>query len=179
MISPRIKTLESGLSGLVAPALKGADFAFDKRRRTFRRKVGGCTQIVYFQVGGRTMEGLFTVDLGVYHSIYREDSSSRAPEFPEVCHCLVRERLSVLRDTAITRLFPAWFRKSENVLKRWLSTPMDLWWKFNEDSENTLSSLSKALELFQSSRIPWFDANTQEAGLRQVHEEMQCRIGKI
>ena len=179
MTSPRIKKLEDIISAVVAPVLEGAEFAFDKRKRTFRRQVGVCTQIVNFQAGVRSMEGLFAVNLGVYHPIYREDSSKIAPQFPEEPHCLIRERLSVLRDTMITRLFPARFKKSDSFFKWWLATPTDLWWKFSEESGTTVESLSKVLMLLQSRGIAWLEANTQEARLREIHEYIQRRLGKI
>lgn len=178
MSSTRIITLECGIASEIAPMLIQRGFAYDRKQRTFRRPVGACVQIIHFQVGTRFMDGFFSVNLGIYHPIYREDPSSGAPKIPEECHCLVRERLSALRDTTLTRLFRPRFARVDNFLKWWLTTPADVWWKFSENYGETAESVLSVLHLLQSKGVAWLDEKSSEAVLRQIHEEQQRRMGK-
>ena len=87
--SARLKVLTSELGAVIAPPLREAGFSFDAGSKTFRRACAEATQIVGVQPGVRSLEGWFTVNLGVYHPAYREDSSSDPPLRPMDCHCLI------------------------------------------------------------------------------------------
>lgn len=95
--APLSQAFRSRIRAVVAPALEDTGFDFDGSR-TFRRFVPGTqyVQIVNFQLGQRSMEGRFTVNLGVYHP---EHCAARdEPRKVTDAHCLPdhRERLGVL-----------------------------------------------------------------------------------
>ena len=179
MTSARLKELEKSISTEVSPVLRQEGFVFDRRMRTFRRQVGSCFQIINFQLGTRSMEGHFTVNLGIYHPVYREDPNSECPEFPEESHCLIRERLSLLRDTTLTKIFRHKFKQVDSFLKWWLTTPTDVWWKFSEAPGQTRNSMAAVLTLLQARGLPWLEAACSVEKLRTIHGEHQRRRGKI
>ena len=90
------RVLDQQLRLVVLPTMNTRGFTFD-RSRTFRRAMpDGSMQIVNFQMGQRSMEGQFTVNLGVYrpgNPVYDAGlSHGRVMEF----NCENRTRLGPL-----------------------------------------------------------------------------------
>ena len=179
MATAQIRTLDAGIAADIAPFLATEGFTYDRRHRTFRKEARECTQLINFQVGTRSMEGLFAVNLGIYHPKYREDPDSVSPKVPEECHCLIRERLSVLRDTMLTSIFRSRLTRIETSLKWWLTTATDLWWTFSENSSETQRSLTAVLDLLRRKGLTWLDKNCGVEMLRELHEEQSQRVRKI
>src|SRR3989442_1325327 len=124
MGSDAAKTLERGIRQLIKPEMVSRAFSYEASTRTFRRRSGECIQIVDFQIGVTIMAGKFTVNLGVFHPEYCDAVSPElVPDKPRERHCLMefRERLSLLRDTPLTKFF----RNRVRSTKWWLVTPTD------------------------------------------------------
>ena len=91
--SARIKTLEYVLRDAAKPAVEERGFKYDAKSRIFRRKCGECTQIIEFQVGVRSCEGEFTVNLAIFHPKYNETydgvvPENKAREYPVLTHII-------------------------------------------------------------------------------------------
>lgn len=91
--------LEEVVKRAVVPELKQRGFR--RAGSTFRRSLTGCVQVVNVQAGRRSMEGQFTLNVGVFfpaaHAEVREllrwDPGPRGPSEPE---CTVRQRVGAL-----------------------------------------------------------------------------------
>jgi hypothetical protein len=184
MATDRVKALESGIRQLIKPEMVSRKFSYDSSTRTFRRTSGECIQIVAFQIGVRSMEGKFTVNLAVFHPDHC-DPASRAllPDRPRDFHCRMdfRRRLSVLRDTPLTRFFRSRVRSTDSLLKWWLVTPSDNWWSFTADDEQVATELGLVKELLLSRGLDWLDRNSDVALLKAADEKLSlpgtaCRI---
>lgn len=179
MTTDRIKTLDAGIAADVAPFLKTEGFTYDRKRRTFMKEAFGCTQIIHFQVGVRSLEGSFSVNLGIYRPIYRANSSAIAPKVPEECHCLIRERLSVLRDALLTTFFRSRLAQTDTPLAWWLTTPTDQWWRFSGCPKETQRSLRVVQDLLRTKGLAWLNMKTSVATLREMHEKRSHHATKI
>ena len=144
MTTTRLKVLNNSVRRKVGPKLTAIGFEYDSASRTFRRPRGDCTQIINFQAGVRSYEGRFTVNLGVYHPTYRENSeNSPPPEKPTAYDCLLQQRLSVFRDTLMTRVGRHFISEPNTFIKWWLVTPSDYWWRFSQDPAVTDSAIDQ------------------------------------
>lgn len=170
--SARLKVLVSGLRAVIAPALRDAGFSFDAGSKTFRRACAEATQIVGVQAGVRSFEGWFTVNLGIYHPTYREDPSSDPPHRPMDYHCLIRERLGVLRDTPITVLSKRLISQQSSLLGWWLTTPSDKWWRFSEGEASVRSTLLSMYPLLSERGLPWLQAHSSLEALRAARSKL-------
>lgn len=174
MATDRIRALANGLSQVVKPEMVSRGFHYDSSTRTFRKPSGVCIQIVDFQVGVRTMEGQFTVNLAVYHPEYRNPAPPDYPDRPREFNCLYefRKRLSRLRDTPFTKFFRFFLRNSDG----WLVTPTDYWWPFTSDEAQVAKELGLVRRLLLDRGLAWLDRNSDVPRLRANHDKMLLRM---
>ena len=174
MTTTRLEVLNNSVRREVRPNLTAIGFKYDSASRTFRRSRGDCTQIINFQAGVRSHEGRFTVNLGAYHPTYRENSgSSPPPERPKAYDCLLQERLSVFRDTLITRVGRHFISEPNTFIKWWLVTPSDYWWRFSEDPAVTDSAIRSVLKILLPRGLNWLDDNCNEESLRAKYAKQR------
>lgn len=155
MTSARVKVLTNAVGAVLGPSLREAGFVYDRRDRVFRLRCGEITRIVSFQVGVRSLAGCFTVNLGVYHPVFREDVASAPPVRPNHYHCLVQVRLGDLRDTFATALFRRLLSDRDGALAWWLTTSMDKWWRFSEDEVKVEATLLSIAPLLLDRGLSW------------------------
>ena len=154
-MTARASAFDQALRRLAVEALQAEDFRFD-RKRTFRRAVGPAVQIVNFQLGQRSMEGRFAVNLGVY---LPGDALGTAPDLaPDQAmeyHCAPqrRERLGRL----LPRRLPA---LQDLPYVGLLFGPKDVWWPFSEDARATEASVARSLAALREYGLPWFARKT-------------------
>lgn len=140
--------------------LKGRGFSFDGSR-TFRRsfKNGTIAQLVNFQLGQRSLEGQFTVNLGVFvlgevSSNPSDVTASNALEYN--CSGHRRTRLGTLRPGLLPAL--------TNVpIVGALFGKKDAWWSFFEDQARTDSSLRECLSVLEQYGFAWLEQSTPRA----------------
>jgi len=145
-MSARSQLFDQILASMYLPALSG--FTFD-RSRTFRRVVetGTCVEIINLQLGQRSLEGRFTVNLGVFKSgDLAAIPLAKAKEY----HCkhvyrtriglIIPPRFSLLADIPFLGIFFA---------------PRDRWWKFSDNPEQTTVQMSIVLNLIRTYGLPW------------------------
>lgn len=132
-------------------------FHFDGHR-TFRRAVGrGVIQIINLQLGERSLQGMFTVNLAVYvpgESAQRTTSGLCLPEKIMEFHCvpdrrrrlgtLVPRRLEALQTLPLIGLF---------FVRR------DMWWRCSRH-DITATSLSSVLDALEKYGLDWLDGAT-------------------
>ncbi len=144
--SERIRTLEACIKRHLVPLLSVESFKYYPKTRTFCRGVerSGCTQIVYVQVGVRSCEGEFTVNLGVFYPDFRERARSREPRpHPREYECLwpLRERLARFRSSWLNRIARSLIRDPTSWWQYSFVTPRDRWWKFSSNEAQTSQSI--------------------------------------
>jgi hypothetical protein len=160
-MSEAAKTFDHILRASARDALRERGFDFD-RSRTFRRYPipGAISQIVNFQLGQRSMEGRFTVNLGVY--VPGEVPSNPADLQPDrACeyHCAWKRR------ERLGRLLPRPLPALQNVpLLGALFGPQDVWWTFSTDAARTQRSMERVLALLLNRGLAWLDAATPGRG---------------
>jgi hypothetical protein len=175
MASDAIKTLEKGIRDLIKPEMASRDFSYEPSTRTVRRPSGECMQIVEFHIGVRTMAGKFTVNLAVFHPKYCDSVSQEFPPGkPRELDCLMefRRRLSVLRDTPLTKFFRHRVRNTDNYLKWWLVTPTDKWWSFTPGQVQVGDALGSVRGLLLARGLDWLDQNSDVVLLKAAHEKL-------
>ncbi len=166
MTTDRIKVLTAAIRQRLKPVLFAHGFVCDQNARTFRKSVAGCTQIINVQVGVRSLQGQFTINLGVYHPEFRADAYfAPVSSHPMEHQCVVRRRLSSLRETGLTRLFRSWIRSEDSFLKFWLLTPGDKWWPFSADEQQIASSIASVETLLLAKGLDWLAQNSDASGL--------------
>ena len=175
MSAESIKILENGIRQLIKPDVVKCGFSYDSSTRTFRKQSGECLQIMSFQIGVRSMEGQFTVNLAVFHPEYREPACRAFPppdkpgEFDSLME--FRRRLSSLRDTPLTKFFRKRIRNTDSFLKWWLVTPTDYWWTFTEEQTQVATELGLVRELFLARGLDWLNQNSDVALLKAAYEK--------
>ena len=175
MASDAVKALERGIRQLIKPEMVSRGFSYESSTRTFRRPSGECIQIVDFQIGVRTLAGKFTVNLAVFHPEYSDPISRELlPDGPRESHCLMefRRRLSVLRDTPLTKFFRNRVRSTDSFLKWWLVTPTDKWWSFTSDDVQVATALGLVRELLLARGLDWLDRNSDVTLLKAAYEKL-------
>lgn len=167
----RIKALNASIREVLEPPMAERGFRYAAKSRTFRKAAGECTQIVGIQVGLRSLEGQFTVNLAVFHPEYRPGADgSVAPVAPEEGDCWARARLGTLRRTLGSRLLGSRFDEGSNFLLWRLTTAADRWWRFTADKAENDLQLRAAMDLLFSCGMDWFGENSDVSGLRAKHE---------
>lgn len=173
MTSERIKVLERSIREVLETDLRSRRFVYDRNSRTFRKEAGDCTQIINFQAGLRSLEGRFAVNLAVYHPLYSLDSivGKKSPK-PRDYDCVVRVRLSMLRDTVFTRLFSRLIQRPNSIIT-WLATPTDSWWSFDDGEMVVRSELNTVLKLLNNKGFSWLERNSDIAVLKEAHGKLR------
>lgn len=145
------------LRATVAPVLREKGFSYDGRR-TFRRLRHGeaIAQIINFQLGQRSLEGKFTVNLGVYvpedfTPTRLEPTAEKAHEYS--CSLQRRCRLGVLVPGRLSVL------SGVPVLGA-LFAAQDKWWRFSGDQSETQRSLSLVVSLMEEYAYEWLEKAT-------------------
>lgn len=175
-MSDRLKTFDLCLRKTIREPLRAQGFAFDGSR-TFRRSpnAGPIRQIINFQLGQRSYEGMFAVNLGVY--IPSEANVlvpiDLDPNKAMPWHCVLShtKRLGKLLPPKFPTLaalpyFGAFFG------------PQDVWWCFSADATETNYSLSIALATLEGYGFSWLKSmtpgeNSEPAGAASV-ARMKC-----
>ncbi|MBK8006482.1 MAG: hypothetical protein IPK12_22030 [Gemmatimonadetes bacterium] len=134
------------------PMLGDRGFSFDGSR-TFRRSLsnGTIAQLVNFQLGQRSQEGRFTVNLGVF--VLGELLSN--PPAVTASNAL-EHHCSGPRRTRLGTMHPGLIPALANVpLVGALLGPKDVWWPFVEDQGRTDTSLRECLLLLERHGFAW------------------------
>jgi hypothetical protein len=174
MSTDRLKVLASGIRRVIEPAMSAQRFKYEPSTRTFRRPSGTCTQIVNFQAGVRSMEGQFTVNLGVYHPEFRLNAKHKpVSDRPKENDCVVRERLAMLRETPITRYFRPRIHSTDTFLKWWLVTTDDKWWPFTEDEGQVRQQLESLRGLLLSTGLEWLERHSDLNLLKAEYDKLR------
>ncbi len=152
-MTTRSDAFNKGLRNIVEPVLNDHGFKFDKSR-TFRRVCHNedFSEIINFQLGQRSTEGTFTVNLAVFVDGDADNISvTKALEY----HCKPsrRERLR--------SLMPNWTSvlAGKPILRRWFPATTDKWWKFSENEKFTQKQQAKVLQEIMTYGIPWLESN--------------------
>lgn len=154
-------------------------FRYDSRSRTFRRTAGEFTQIVNIQVGVRSLEGRFTVNLGVFHPAFAAASAPAPdPARPMEYECLpeCRARLGLLQPTAFTRFFQRRIRNPRSFIEHWLVTPFDKWWRFGAGAVQVGAALAAVKRMLLERGLPWLDANSDVGVMEHALAERKRRL---
>lgn len=164
MSTARIKALDAAIRETLKPDLEAQGFKYEAGSRTFRKPVGECTQVINVQVGVRSMEGRFTINLGVYHPSHRSGADGVPPtKSPKESDCRERKRLGGLRDTFFSKFFRGEVGDDANFLKWWLATPSDKWWSFTSDEQHNARQLSSLKELLMTRGTAWLNSKSHLA----------------
>lgn len=147
----RSKIFDKVLREITVPELKKSGFHFDGSR-TFRKIIdnNATVQIINFQLGQRSKEGKFTVNLGVFHA---GDSAGIILANTYEYHCQWANR------TRIGQLIPSklrWLRAIPFI--GWLFGSFDRWWKFSEDDHLTRKNIALVTDTITRYGIPWLES---------------------
>ena len=149
-MSARSDTFDSCLAELVTPRLSERGFGFD-HSRTYRKIVDGgeAVEIVNFQLGQRSLEGKFTVNLGVL-SRAEADAQDLALDRAYPYSCRYQNRIG--------RVLPARSERLRNLpyLGMFFGAH-DKWWRFSEDRALTSRQLETVCDLIVAHAIPWLE----------------------
>lgn len=121
------------------------------------------------------MEGQLTVNLALFHPQYNAVAiyGETCPERPREYHCVLRKRLSCLRETLLTRYFQPRVHNTDSFLGHWLTTPTDKWWRFTANEEQVIAELKSVERLLQAKGIPWLERNSEESVLKDEYSKLR------
>ena len=164
MKSSRLDVLNRGIKEVLDADLRALGFRYDGASRTFRRSVGEFVQIINFQAGQRSLEGRFTVNLGVFHPEYHDNGRDPGAK-PLEYHCLVefRSRIGGLIDSPILRFLG-------------LPMPSDKWWPFSPDASQVRRELDRVKPLVLGKAVPWLERQCDVEAMRRALEERRRRL---
>jgi hypothetical protein len=156
-MTKRAKTFDKVLKEIAVPELKKNGFHFDGSR-TFRKKTNDCPTIliINFQLGQRSMEGKFTVNLGVFH----EGDFAGIP-IDKACeyHCKRDYR------TRIGQLIPSKLKSFQAIpFIGWLFGIPDRWWRFSDDKQATAKNISQVMTILKLYGMPWLNFKSNTGG---------------
>ena len=147
-MTARSDTFDACLSEIVSPRLIDIGFEFDKSR-TYRRFVNDKTavEIVNFQLGQRSLEGKFTVNLGV---LLQDQAEAKGVELKKSYpyHCQSQERIGCV-------LPPKSKLLKDVPYLGMIFGSHDKWWKFSADKEFTKHHVNDVCEKIINYGIPW------------------------
>ena len=149
-MSVRASAFDKALRGIAVPALSTHGFKFDGSR-TFRRlsQGGRICQIINFQLGQRSMEGKFTVNLGIFAE---EDCPAVSANGAHEYDCRSQRR------TRIGALIPLRFPKLANLpFVGFLYGAPDKWWSFSEDESHTYEAVSTVVDTISAYGLGWLN----------------------
>lgn len=147
-MNQRIKIFNDCLREIVKPNLGNLGFKFDNSR-TFRRIRDNAieAEIINFQLGLRSLEGKYTVNLGVYQ-LNDNNTTKLEKALPHDCNCEAESRIGALIPPKIE------FLKNTPVLGYFFGSP-DKWWKFSNDHVSTRTNLEIVNKYIIRFGIPW------------------------
>jgi hypothetical protein len=147
-MTARAEVFGQGLRDVVSPELAPLGFVFD-RSRTYRRMLDGgrVVEIINFQLGQRSLEGRFTVNLGKLSNELRDDV---ALEKAYPYHCRTQTRIGLVLPPRSPRL------ANLPVLGPFFA-PRDRWWRFSDDRTLTFAQLRQVTRLTVSHAVPWLE----------------------
>lgn len=151
-MSSRASAFDKALRDVAVPALAAHGFKFDGSR-TFRRLLGDgrSSQIVNFQLGQRSLEGTFTVNLGIF---IEGDRLGVRPDHAKEYDCQFERR------TRIGALIPPRFPRLASLpLVGMLFGIPDKWWPFSDDLSRTCASVSTAVDMIAGHGLGWLSAS--------------------
>jgi len=160
-MSEASKSFDRALRALMVEPLHNHGFVFDGRR-TFRRpgSDGTTMHIVNFQLGQRSHEGRFTINLGVFVD---GDEPGITPQEAMEFHCpwQRRERLGML--------LPRRLHALERIpVLGMLFGPKDIWWHFSAKLTHTATELSTALATLETYGLPWLARMTPNPSIERT-----------
>lgn len=160
-MSEASKSFDRALRSFVVEPMRNNGFTFDGKR-TFRRPGVDETvmHIVNFQLGQRSIEGRFTVNLGVFVD---GDEPGIAPQEAMEYHCVWqrRERLG--------RLLPRRLHVLERIpVLGMFFGPKDIWWRFSSELTYTTAQLSTALAALETYGFPWLARMTPNPSIERA-----------
>jgi hypothetical protein len=163
-MSGRTSAFDHALREIAVPALSNHGFMFNGGR-TFRRvSVDGRTcQIIDFQLGQRSMEGKFTINLGVF---VEGDQPGLSTQRANVDDCRFEQRRRI--GTLIPLRFPT--LASLPWIGFLFGTP-DKWWRLSAEPSHINAALSAAVDELINRGLSWLNA-----GLKSGQERAQCPI---
>jgi Domain of unknown function (DUF4304) len=145
-VSVRSEIFDKALHEITTPALTAEGFVFDGSR-TFRRVHTDkqFSEIINFQLGQRSHEGTFTVNLGVFISAHFPNIDLHSAH--EV-QCAIRQRLGHVVPTKFQALSVIPFFGQ-------FFGPADTWWPFSSVEQTTNKSVSIVTAHIVNNGIPW------------------------
>lgn len=111
---------------------------------------GHVVEIINFQLGQRSLEGKFTVNLGKLSDEDRGDVEL-GKAYPY--HCRIQTRIGPILPPRSVHL------AAIPVLALFFGAH-DQWWRFSEDKAFTFRQLQKVTELVVSHAVPWLEARS-------------------
>ena len=126
-------------------------FDFDNSR-SYRRidRERGSVEVINFQLGQRSLEGRFTVNLGWLSREYANDVElARA----RVYQCRYQQRIGLL-------LPPRFAWATKLPVLGFLFGARDRWWRFDADADFTREQLRRVTALLEAHAIPWLESRT-------------------
>lgn len=170
--------LTSGIRNHVKSKLKDCGFSFDGRR-TFRRldKEGALADLLDFQAGVRSLEGKFTVNVGIYAPQFYLGPDAAPPfERAKPYHCLHKyyRRLGELRDTPLSRALSVLCGPRSLIAVAF--TGNDKWWRISADEITMQKELEDVLKDFSRYGEKWFSLNHDMQALQAAWQEARERI---
>jgi len=152
-MTARSDTFDECLLEVVSPKLGEIKFKFDKSR-TYRRLINNQTvvEIINFQLGQRSWEGKFTINLGVFSDDQAyEKGVDLKKAYPYSCQyqnrigCVLPPKSELLKDVPyIGMIFGS----------------HDKWWRFSADKEFTLRQVNDVCEKIMNYGVPWLEAHS-------------------
>lgn len=121
------------LREVAKPQLKSMGFKFDGKRRFTKADKNGRKQIIEYQVGTRTMQGWFAINL---------ISGDRAI------------RLAMIRPTLISK-FVNWLFRDYDPWWKGIFFPKDDWWRISPFQKEMDSIINKTVADLNSYGIAW------------------------
>ena len=151
-MSSRASSFNKALREIAVPTLSAHGFKFDGSR-TFRQLSSDrrTCKIINFQLGQRSMEGKFTVNLGVFtEGDFPGISASRANEYD--CQFERRTRIGALIPPRLPKLVALPY------IGFLFGIPVK-WWSFSEDSSHTGKTVSLAVDKITSYGLSWLNTS--------------------
>lgn len=147
-MSARSDTFDRCLRRIVSPRLEALGFTFDKSR-SYRRvdTARASVEIVQFQLGQRSMEGRFTVNLGVLEAA---EAAGVALDKALPVHCRRQTRIGFAAP-------PRWPRLERIPAIGFLFGARDRWWRFSAETAFTTRQLEQACGEIQRHGIAWLE----------------------
>ena len=136
------------LKEIVSPELGELGFVYD-RSRTYRRVSAdqSSVEVINFQLGQRSLEGKFTVNLG---AASRDQANNVALSKIQPHNCQHQSRIGPVLPPRSERL------KDVRYLGM-IFGANDKWWRFSENKDFTSQQVGEVFEKILAHGIPWLE----------------------